>query len=181
MRPFTWLGRLFPRNTRVDTVETRAHFDVPPEAVWQRMLFYEEVPGRPTALLRAFLPAPIRTEGEKTRVGAIVKCQYDGGYLEKRITGVEPAKFVRFEVLVQRLGVEDCISMNDGAYDYRADGDGCELVLTTRYRGHLRPRWLFRPFEAFLAHRMHDYILNGMKVSVRAPALAPVAADHPAE
>jgi len=180
MRPLTWLGRLFPRSTRVDVVETRAHFDVPPEAVWERMMFYEEVPGRPPPLLRLFLPAPLRTEGDKTRAGAIVKCNYDDGYLEKRITEVGRATFVRFEVLVQRLGIEDCITMSDGAYELRPEGDGCELVLSTRYVGHLRPRWLFRAFESFLAHRMHEHILQGMRVSLRPPQLAVAIADRQA-
>ena len=69
----SWLGRLFPRNERVETVETRVHFDLPPEAVWQGMLFYEEVPRRPSFFLRALLPAPVRTRGEKSRVGQVIE------------------------------------------------------------------------------------------------------------
>ena len=69
--------------------ETKVHFDASPETVWQGMLFYEEVPRRPMPLLRVFLPAPVRTQGDKTRVGAIIECTYDGGYLEKRITEAE--------------------------------------------------------------------------------------------
>jgi hypothetical protein len=110
-----------------------------------------------------FLPTPVRTRGEKTRVGAIIECTYDGGYLEKRITEAEPAQFVRFEVLVQQLGVEDCISMQGGSYEITKDGHGSKVVLATRYSGHLRPRWLFRPFEHYLAHRLHRHILDGMQ------------------
>ncbi len=156
------IGRLFPRNECVDTVETRVHLDASPERVWQGMLFYEEVPSRPMPLLRLFLPAPVRTQGEKTRVGAVIECTYDGGYLEKRITAVGHARFVQFDVVIQELGIEDCISMQDGAYELRPDGGGTEMVLTTRYRGHARPRWLWRPLERFLAHRLHHHILDGM-------------------
>lgn len=157
------VGRIFPRNETVEAVRTRVHFDAPPEAVWQGMLFYEEVPRRPMPLLRMFMPAPVRTQGEKTRVGALIECTYDGGYLEKRITAVERASFIRFDVLVQRLGVEDCISMNGGSYEMSEVDGGCDLVLTTSYRGHLRPRWLWRPFEHYLAHRLHHHILDGMR------------------
>jgi len=163
------IGRLFPRNESVERVDTRVHFDASPETVWQQMLFYEEVPRRPMPLLRLFLPAPIRTQGDKTRVGAVIECNYEGGYLEKRIAAVERARFVGFDVLVQRLGVEDCISMTGGSYELRSDGGaGTELVLTTSYRGHLRPRWLWRPFEHYLAHRLHRHILDGMRVALKA-------------
>jgi hypothetical protein len=162
------VGRLFPRSTSIEAVRTSARFDAPPEAVWQGMLFYEEVPRRPMPLLRMFLPAPVRTTGEKTRVGAVIECTYDRGYLEKCITSVERARSVQFDVLVQDLGVEDCISMRGGSYELRADGSGTELVLTTLYFGHLRPRWLWRPLERFLAHGLHRHILDGMRATVDA-------------
>jgi hypothetical protein len=163
------IGRLFPRNEAVDTVQTCVCFDATPEAVWQAMLFYEEVPRRPMRLLRMFLPLPVRTEGAKTVVGSLIDCTYEGGQLAKRITAVERARFVRFDVLVQRLGIEDCISMDGGSYEFRGVADGTELVLTTLYRGHLRPRWLWRPLERYLAHRLHHHILDGMHAALAAP------------
>lgn len=166
MRFLTRFGRLFPRNQSVEDVATKVRFHAAAETVWQAMLFYEEVPGPPTPLLRLFLPTPIRTQGEKTRVGAIIECKYDGGYLEKRITAAERARFVRFDVLVQQLGVEDCISMTGGSYELSDHPGGSELVLTTRYRGHMRPRWLWRPLECFLAHRLHRHILDGMRAAL---------------
>ncbi len=169
MRLLARIGRIFPQNANIEAVATTVHFEAAPEAVWQAMMFYEEVPRRPMPLLRMFLPAPIRTQGEKTRVGAIIECTYDGGYLAKRITEAEPARVVRFDVLVQQLGIEDCISMQGGSYDIREDGGGSEVVLTTRYRGHLQPRWLWRPFEYFLAHRLHRHILDGMRDTLQAP------------
>jgi polyketide cyclase/dehydrase/lipid transport protein len=163
------IGRLFARNPTTEAVETTMHFDASPEAVWRGMLFYEEVPRRSMPLLSMFLPAPLRTEGDKTRIGAIIACTYDHGYLEKRITVAEPARLVRFDVLVQQLGIEDCISMDDGSYEIHPEAGGTQLVLTTRYRGHLRPRWLARPFEHYLAHRLHRHILHGMRAVVEAP------------
>ena len=170
MRILACFGRLFPHNETVEGVATRVRFDATAEAVWQGMLFYEEVPSRPMPLLRLFLPAPVRTQGEKTRVGAIIECTYDGGYLEKRITAAERARFVRFDVSVQKLGVEDFISMTGGSYEMSDHGGGSELVLTTRYRGHLRPRWLWRPLEHFLAHHLHRHILDGMRTALGASA-----------
>jgi hypothetical protein len=167
------VGLLFPRNPRSEAVETAVHFDATPEEVWQGILFYEEVPRRPLWLLRIFLPRPIRTDGEKTRVGAIVRCTYDGGYLLKRITAVEPARLVRFDVLEQRLGIEDCVSMSQGSYEIRATGDGSEVVLTTHYRSRLRPRRLWRPLERCLAHQLHRHILDGMRATLAICAAKP--------
>ena len=182
MRLLARAGRLFPRSETVEAVQTRVHFDDVPDAVWKRMLFYEEVQGRPGLLLRAFLPAPVRTEGDKTRVGATIECTYDEGYLEKRITACEAPSFVRFEVLVQRLGIEDCVSMKEGSYDMVADGaGGTDVVLTTHYRGHLRPRWLWRPLERILAHRLHRHILDGMRARLAEAKSGQLASGEEAE
>ena len=167
------VGLLFPRNARSEAVQTALHLNAPPEAVWRGILFYEEVPRRPLWFLRIFLPQPICTEGEKTRVGAIVRCTYDGGYLLKRITAVEPARLVRFDVLEQRLGIEDCVSMSQGSYEIRVDGDGSEVVLTTHYRSRLRPRRLWRPLERCLAHQLHRHILDGMRATLAVGAAEP--------
>lgn len=90
------LGWLFARKAVSEAVATRVHFNASPEAVWNHIMFYEEVPGRPPFLLRALLPHPVRTEGDKTLVGATVRCAYKGGHLVKRITTVEPPHFLKF-------------------------------------------------------------------------------------
>ena len=41
-------------------------------------MLYEEVPGHPPFLLRALLPNPVRTQGDKSRIGATVRCTYTG-------------------------------------------------------------------------------------------------------
>jgi len=160
------VGLLFPRNTRSESVETALRLRATPAEVWQGILFYEEVPRRPRWFLRIFLPRPIRTDGEKTRVGGVVRCTYDGGHLLKRITAVEPPRLMRFDVLEQRLGIEDCVSMQQGSYEIRATGDGSAVVLSTRYCSRLRPRWLWRPLERCLAHRLHRHILEGMRATL---------------
>ena len=179
-RPRSWLnriGRLFPRNPVIESVATAVELEVPPEIVWKQILFYEEVPKRPAALLQLFLPRPVRTEGDKTRSGELIQCTYDGGHLVKRIMTVDPPHLVSFDVLEQHLGVEDCIAMTGGSYTILPTASGgSEVVLTTRYHGNLRPRWLWRPFERYLAHQVHRHILEGMR-AVLPPA---VAVDRPA-
>ena len=160
------LGLLFPRQARCEAVATTLRFEATPEDVWRALLFYEEVPHRPPWCLRVFLPRPVRTGGDKTRVGAIVRCTYEGGYLLKQITAVEPPRLLRFDVLDQRLGVEPCVAMSHGSYEIRARGSGSEVALTTHYRARPRPRRLWRPIEAHLAHRLHRHILEGMRAAL---------------
>lgn len=159
----TRLGALFPRNAQIDRVTTILELRAPPEAVWQRILFYEEVPQRPARLLKLFLPPPVSTSGDKTKVGGLVHCIYQGGDLVKRITNLQPPRLMEFVVIEQHLGVEDSIETTDGSYCIRATPSGSEVTLTTNYRGHLRPRWLWRPLEQYLAHQVHRHILDGMR------------------
>ncbi|MEO8133829.1 MAG: hypothetical protein ABI831_07640 [Betaproteobacteria bacterium] len=162
-RELLWLvGRLFPPSHAVDLVTTAAVFDEAPDDVWQRMMFYEEVPHRPPLLLRMFLPSPVKTQGNDKQVGTVVECTYSRGGLVKRITVLDRPRLVRFEVLEQHLGIERCMTTVEGAYEFRAAGAGTEVALTTQYRGHLRPRRLWRPFERLLAHQLHRHILVGM-------------------
>jgi len=162
-REFLWLlGRLFKPSLKIDVVTTTAMFDERPDAVWQRMMFYEEVPQRPSLLLRLLLPTPVRTEGGNKEVGTVVACTYSRGGLTKRITVLDRPRLVRFEVLEQNLGIERCMTTVEGSYEFRAEGTGTRVTLTTQYRGHLRPRRLWRPLERLLAHRLHRHILDGM-------------------
>lgn len=160
------VGRLLAGEAVGETVATERHFDFCPEAMWESKMFYEELSGKPPLLLRALLPCPIRTEGDKTRVGAMVRCAYSTGDLFKRITAVEPPYFLQFEVTKQHLGIEGCVEAVDGSYRIRRSAGGSEVVLTTNYRAYLRPRWAWRPLERLLVGTLHGYILDGILASV---------------
>ena len=171
-----WYGGLFAPSTAVEEVTTGMQLPAALDRVWGSLKFYEEVSSRPGPLLRIGLPAPVRSEGEKTRVGGTVRCVYEGGYVLKRTTSAEPPNVLRFEVFEQRLGLERCLSLSDGVYEIRAAPAGSEVALTTRYRGHLRPRALFRPLERRLTHEIHGHILAGMRSALEAAASPPVQA-----
>ena len=83
------VGWLFARDGTREVVATRAHVAGRPEQIWDRIMFYEDVPGRPAFPLRVLLPAPVRTEGDKSRVGETVRCAYTNGALAKRITAAD--------------------------------------------------------------------------------------------
>jgi hypothetical protein len=120
----------------------------------------------------------VKTTGGGRHVGAEVRCTYSRGGLVKRITVLEEPRFARFEVLEQQLGIERCMTTVEGSYEFRADGQGTALSLTTQYRGHLRPRRLWRSFERLLAHQLHRHILAGMG-EFRAPQQRPTRSTGP--
>src|SRR5512133_462086 len=93
------MARWFPRSARREAVTSTLRLEVPRERVWEALRFYEEIPTRPSALLRLILPTPVRSEGQKLQPGGVVRCTYEGGHLIKRITVAEPPVLLRFEVL----------------------------------------------------------------------------------
>jgi len=159
-------SRFFAREAVNESLATRVHLHAIPETVWNHTMFYEDVPGRPSFLLRLLLPQPVATEGDKARVGACVHCTYSAGGLTKRILTSEPPHLVRFEVIEQHLGIEGCIQATDGSYQFRRQGEGTEVVLTTNYRAYLYPRQLWRPLEKLLAGQLHHHILDGMRLAI---------------
>lgn len=158
------LAAAFPPHTALCAVVTHGWIDAAPEEAWRRIVFYEDVSHRPPPLLlRVFLPVPLRTSKPGLVPGALVHCSYTGGgHLVKRITDVQPPSLVRFEVIEQHLGIERCVVTAAGSYDIRRCEAGSEIALTTTYRGHLRPRWLWRRAERWMAHALHRHILGGM-------------------
>jgi len=148
---------------RADVVTTSVEFEADPGTVWRTMLSYEEVPERPSFLLRALLPVPKGTKGDKTCVGADVFCLYQNGDLIKRIIKVEEPHLLEFQVVNQHLGIERWITLACGSYEMLARGARTEVLLTTNYHGHLWPRVFWRPLERFLGHQFHRHILKGMR------------------
>ena len=146
-----------------ECVITRVRLAAPPAAVWKTLMFFEDVPRGSWSIFRLLLPRPLRSEGDKTTVGSLVRCVYERGHLIKRITAVEPEHRLGFEVVEQQLGIESAFRAWEGSYDLSEDADGTELSLTTLYTGTLWPRSWWRPIERYFGHRFHHYVLRGMR------------------
>ena len=130
------------------TVATSMVFRAAPAAVWERLMFYEQIDQRPPLHLRLLLPVPIETNGHKSEVGDEARCIYEGGYLIKRVTEVEPQRRYAFEVVEQALTVGGGMRLSGGEYLIRELERGrAEVRIVTRYASPKRPRWLWRPIE----------------------------------
>ena len=168
--------------TQAEAVTTSQELFAPPEAVWQCLMFYEDVPRRPWPLLRLILPQPLRSEGNKLTVGGLVRCTYDRGYLLKRTNNVESARLLSFEVVDQQLGIERYARAERGCYALEATARGTRVTLTTVYQARLSPRLIWRPLERYLCHRLHRHILVGMsealaRMHCEKPLLSPDAGE----
>jgi hypothetical protein len=179
----TTLRWFFGGTASDELISTHLCLPVDPATVWGRIVLFEEVTGRPPLLVRLFMPHPVRTDGEKTRVGALVRCKYESGDLVKRIIAVEPPYRMVFDVIEQSLGIEGCVVAQRGSYEIDRNGKGSDVILTTQYRAFLHPRRLWRPLEEMVAHRLHLHILRGMQEGGprRAPVVHLSAMSHAAE
>ena len=165
------------QDLRLESVLTKVVLPEPPEAVWSRLMFYEQIPENPPLLLRLLLPVPEGVEGRKSQVGDITRCRYRDGHLLKQVKSVERNRRYDFEVVEQSLRVRGGIRLQGGCYALRAlPQGGTEVALRTRYATPGHPRWLWKPIEAAVCHVFHRHILSalGRAVSPR-PRLDAVA------
>ena len=163
------VSRLFVREAISESVSTRGHFNASLDFVWRHLLFFEDVRERAPFPLRVVLPHPLRTEGDKTRVGSQVRCAYSRGDVLKHITVVEEARLLQFDVVEQNLGIEDCVLTQSGSYRFFRCGDGTDVARVTNYLTYLRPRRLWRPLEKLLAQQLHRHILAAVRASLSKP------------
>lgn len=158
------LENRLPRPERIVTVRTRLHVKATQRQAWNAIMFYEEVQHDPPWLLRLCLPQPQGSAGDKQRVGQIVRCQYDRGYLVKRISRRKKERLLAFEVVDQRLHFERDVTLLDGSFEIRPATDHtAQISVTTRYQRHLYPRWLWEPVEREIIHTLHEHVLEGMR------------------
>jgi hypothetical protein len=145
------------------SVVTGMRFAAPAEAVWKRLMFYEQIERRPPWLLRQLLPIPIRAEGRESEVGDEIKCQYESGYLVKRVTRIIRRRKYSFDVIEQNLTLHGGIRLSGGSYTICELPDGrTEVALETRYTSPNRPRWLCSRIETTVCHLFHRHILGAM-------------------
>ena len=153
-----------PNRVEIATVRTELTIDATPEEAWNAIMFYEDVAHEPPWLMRLVLPRPLRSEGDKSRVGEDVKCFYDRGYLSKRITRRDQPRLLAFDVTEQHLHFEHDVELRDGSFEIEPLPGGKSLIrLTTRYERKLAPRFVWAPIERHVLHTLHGHVLEGMR------------------
>lgn len=152
------------------SIITRMTFAASTSQVWDGLLFYEEIASPPPIHLRLLLPTPMGTEGKVSEVGSEVICRYQGGYLRKRITRIEPEQLYQFEIAEQALSVGGNMRLCGGSYSLRTLAeDKTEVSVETRYTSTLWPHWVWRPFESLVCHWFHRYLLGAIRRKIELP------------
>jgi hypothetical protein len=155
------------------SVATALTFPGSPEEIWNRLVFYEQIPYPPPLYLRLLLPAPHRAEGRGSEVGDEIRCVYEKGHLVKRLIRVDRSRYCRFDVVEQGLAFGRGIRLTGGSYTLRLLPDGSTRVeLETRYLSPRRPAWFWKPIEASVCHAFHRHILGAMRRGGSASDLA---------
>lgn len=150
-------------------VVTRMNFQAPPDRVWNGLVFYEELGGKPPLYLRLLLPVPIRNIGKASKVGDETTCLYEGGHLLKQITKIETNVRYEFEVAEQALSIGSGVQLCGGHYSLRKLPAGqTEVSVATRYLSPRWPRWLWTPLEKMVCHWFHRHLLRSMRREIEA-------------
>ncbi|HVV84110.1 MAG TPA: SRPBCC family protein [Kofleriaceae bacterium] len=148
-------------------VSTAISIKASAQAIWDRLLFYEQIDERPPWHLRLLLPVPIETIGKKKDVGDEARCVYEGGHLIKRVTHIDAPRRYAFEVAEQALVVGGGMRLSGGEYAIEELGGGrASLRITTRYTSPKRPRFVWRPLERAVCHSFHRHILRAMRRAI---------------
>lgn len=145
------------------------------EDAWRKVCFYEHITIRPSLLLRLVLPTPQGTSGCHGNVGDTSRCQYsDGGFLTKRITGLEENQRIEFVIVEQSIRFHKRVKLLGGTIRVTPCNDGnCRVEMVTRFRSSLRPKSLARFFINQVIKAMHRIVIQDMRVSLAAQITPP--------
>ena len=151
------------RKNAVECVTTTAWLSATPERVWERLLFFEQIPGPPPFPLSWLLPLPVRVEGRRSQVDDEARCLYVEGHLVKRITAAIPNRLYAFDVIEQELTIGPGIRLEGGSYRLAETMGGTSVVLETRYCPRAPWRFLWRPLEAAVGHAFHRHLIAALR------------------
>ena len=173
--------RLVPRGEDLATVETQAVFEVPQERAWNSIVFYEQIEHEPPFLLRLALPRPVGAVGVKAAVGDTSRCEYENGYLVKKVTEHDDGRVLGFRVIEQKLHFEHDLELREGSFRLEPGPEpGTTLVtLTTTYRRLTYPAFIWQPAETLILHTLHGHVLAGMRANAEKEIAVEPGAEIP--
>jgi hypothetical protein len=160
---------------RIHFVCTTGHLLCEAHSAWEKVCFYEHIATRPSWILRAVLPVPVRTSGAYGKVGDISRCLYsDGGYLTKQIVRLIAGRRIEFDIVEQSIRYAGRIVLKGGYIEIESHADGTSSVrMVTRYERHRAARWIPRYFIDRIVKAMHEIVIRDMQAQLRPAPLRP--------
>lgn len=148
-----------------ESISTSTAMAGAPDEVWDSIVFYEDVKHPPPWILRLGLARPLRAIGSAIHPGDVKVCFYNKGRIVKRVVEAVRGQRLTFQVIDQQIGYERDVRLISGGFVLTPRDGGTAVTLTTTYEPFLTPRWCWRPFEAYAAHTLHLYVLEGMSMN----------------
>ena len=167
-----------PAPDRVHAVTTSVDVAASPEAVWDAVVAFPEIPASnlPAWYFRLGVSYPIRARIDGTGVGAVRRCEFSTGDFVEPITVWDPPRLLAFDVVenpptMRELSPWDEVlapHLDAGIFrsergEFRLEplpDGGTRLSGTTWYHLDMAPRWYWTMWGDAILHRVHLRVLE---------------------
>jgi len=153
------------------------HIDAPPDAVWEHVVSFSELPPPSDWLLQTGIACPLRARIEGEGVGAVRYCEFTTGPFVEPITVWDPPHTLGFNVVEQpepmhewspydevfSPHLKDTMMSQRGQFELIETDQGTLLRGTTWYTLDLAPAPYWRLWSDFVVHRIHMRVLKHIK------------------
>jgi uncharacterized membrane protein YhaH (DUF805 family) len=162
-------------------VRTALEVKAPPEAVWQQVVAFAEIPPPTEMLFRAGIAYPIRAEISGRGPGAIRRCIFSTGPFVEPIEVWDEPRLLRFGVTSNPAPLNELTPYGHiepphlHGYFVSREGQflltplpngGTRLEGTTWYRHTMWPAAYWHLWSDYIIHRIHLRVLNHIRAAV---------------
>ena len=159
-------------------VESWVTIDAPPEAVWEHVVSFSELPEPEHWLFRTGIAYPLRARIDGEGVGAIRRCEFSTGAFVEPITAWEPPSRLAFTVTEQPVPMEEWSfyahlhpphldrSFRSVRGEFRLlplPGGRTRLEGSTWYQMELGPAAYWKVWGDWILHAIHGRVLDHIK------------------
>jgi hypothetical protein len=159
-------------------VSTTVDLAAPPEAVWNAVVAFPEIPATdlPAWYFRLGVAYPIRAHIDGAGVGAVRRCEFSTGAFVEPITTWDPPRLLAFDVAASPPTMrelspwDDVLAPHVRAEIFRSErgefrleplpGGGTRLTGTTWYHLDMAPTWYWTAWSDAILHKIHRRVLD---------------------
>jgi uncharacterized protein YndB with AHSA1/START domain len=159
-------------------VSTTVELTAPPEAVWNAVVAFPEIPASnlPAWYFRLGVAYPIRARIDGVGVGAVRRCEFSTGAFVEPITTWDPPRLLAFDVVENPPTMRELSPWGDVLAPHLRAGifrsergefrlepledGGTRLTGTTWYHLDMAPTWYWTAWSDAILHRIHRRVLE---------------------
>ena len=167
-----------PHPLAARAVSTAVDVAAPPEAVWNAVVAFPEIPASnlPAWYFRLGVAYPVRAHIDGAGVGAVRRCEFSTGAFVEPVTAWDPPRLLAFDVVENPPTMRELSPWDDvlaphlragifrserGEFRLEAlDDGGTRLTGTTWYHLDMAPTWYWTAWSDAILHRIHRRVLE---------------------